>query len=159
MAIRLRLSRFEETTTGPAARRALLTVAVGLLAWWSPGGVRGAQAQTVPPPAPAMTGEARAHYDRGLALYAAKDYGAAIQELEAGYALDPRREFLFAEAQAQRLAGDCQRAVPLYQRFLTSEPSPLQASAAQVGLARCAQQMATATATNPPRRSRPGRRR
>ncbi|HXI60602.1 MAG TPA: hypothetical protein VNO55_31290, partial [Polyangia bacterium] len=46
---------------------------------------------------------------------------------------------------AQRLAGDCQRAVPLYQRFLATQPSALQASAAQVGLARCAQQMATAT--------------
>ncbi|MEA2699210.1 MAG: hypothetical protein QOI66_3481, partial [Myxococcales bacterium] len=79
----------------------------------------------------------------------AKKYPAAIQELEAGYALDPRREFLFAEAQAQRLAGDCQRAVPLYQRFLATEPSALQASAAQVGLARCAQQMATATPTPP----------
>ena len=89
-----------------------------------------------------MSGEARAHYDRGLGLYTAKDYAAAVAELEAGYALDPRREFLFAEAQAQRLAGDCQRAVPLYQRFLATLPAAVQVNAAQVGLARCAQQLA-----------------
>ncbi|HVR61962.1 MAG TPA: hypothetical protein VMU50_08690 [Polyangia bacterium] len=94
--------------------------------------------------APPMSEAARAHYDRGLALFAAKDYRAAIAELAAGFAIEPRREFLFAEAQAQRLGGDCRGAVALYQRFLATEPPAIQVSAAQVGLARCAQQMATA---------------
>jgi tetratricopeptide (TPR) repeat protein len=100
-----------------------------------------ARAQTTPVPPP-MNDEARAHYDRGLNLYAAKDYAGAIRALEQGYAVEPRREFLFAQAQAQRLAGDCQRAVPLYQRFLATSPTDAQESAAQLGLARCAQQMA-----------------
>ncbi|HEY2901252.1 MAG TPA: hypothetical protein VGL59_11795 [Polyangia bacterium] len=97
-----------------------------------------------------MSDEARVHYDRGLAFYGSKDYPAAIAELQAGYAADPRREFLFAEAQAQRLAGDCQHAVPLYQRFLATDPSAVQVNAAQVGLARCAQQMAAAPPAPPP---------
>jgi hypothetical protein len=93
-----------------------------------------------------MRDEARAHYDRGLALYQAKDYAAAIRELEAGFATDPRREFLFAEAQAKRLSGDCRGAVPLYQRFLDTAPPPVQASAAQIALGRCAQMLAAARA-------------
>src|SRR5262245_38585026 len=63
-------------------------------------------ADAAPPDAP-MSPDARAHYDRGLALYQAKDYAGAIREFEVGYAAEPRREFLFAEAQAKRLAGDC----------------------------------------------------
>src|SRR5579862_8300035 len=89
-----------------------------------------------------MQPEARALYDRGLAAYQAKDYPTAIRAFEAGFALEPRREFLFANAQARRLAGDCRGAVPLYQRFLEMGPPPVQASATQIALARCAQQMA-----------------
>jgi tetratricopeptide (TPR) repeat protein len=130
-----------------------LTLTLGLAA--TIGSARRAHAQGTAPAAPPpqtapMSEEARVHYDRGLAFYGAKDYRAAFAELEAGYAVDPRREFLFAEAQAQRLAGDCQRAVPLYQRFLATDPSPVQVNAAQVGLARCAQQMAAAPPAPPP---------
>ena len=89
-----------------------------------------------------MGAEARAHYDRGLALFQAKDYAGATRELEAGYALEPRREFLFAEAQARRLAGDCRAAVPLYQRFLASGPPAVQVNATHIALGRCAQQLA-----------------
>lgn len=97
-----------------------------------------------------MSQEAHAHYERGLELYGVKDYAGAIRELDAGYALDPRREFLFAEAQAHRLAGDCKSAVPLYKKFLDSEPDDVQVNAAHIALARCAEQMATAPA--PPAR-------
>jgi len=99
---------------------------------------------TKSPPAAAMTEEARAHYDRGLELYGEKSYARAIRELDAGYALDPRREFLFAEAQAHRLNGDCKSAVPLYKKFLESEPDDVQVNAAHIALARCAEQMANA---------------
>jgi hypothetical protein len=91
-----------------------------------------------------MKPEARALYDQGLALYQAKDYAAAIKALEQGFALEPRREFLFANAQARRLDGDCRGAVPLYQRFLEMAPPPVQAQATQIALARCAQQLAAA---------------
>jgi hypothetical protein len=94
-----------------------------------------------------MSDEARVHYDRGIELFTAKDYAGAILELGAGYAIEPRREFLFAEAQAFRLEGDCQSAVPLYQEFLTRDPTAAQINATQIALARCAQQLAT---TKPP---------
>jgi tetratricopeptide (TPR) repeat protein len=98
-----------------------------------------------------MDDQARVHYDRGIELYAAKDYAGAIRELEAGYAIDPRREFLFAQAQALRLSGDCTRAVPLYQKFLASEPNEVQVNATHIGLSRCAQQLASAKPTAEPR--------
>ncbi len=98
-----------------------------------------------------MSDEARAHYDRGLALYGEKDYAGAIRELDAGYTLDPRREFLFAEAQAHRLNGDCKSAVPLYKKFLDSDPDDVQVNAAHIALARCAEQMATAAPPVPAR--------
>ncbi len=91
----------------------------------------------------AMSEEARGHYERGLALYGDKDYAGAIAELEAGYAIDPRREFLFAEAQALRLNGDCKGAVPLYKKFLDSRPDDVQTNAAHIALGRCAEQMAS----------------
>jgi hypothetical protein len=89
-----------------------------------------------------MKPSARALYERGLAAYQAKDYAGATRAFEDGYALDARPEFLFANAQARRLAGDCRGAVPLYQRFLEKSPTPVQTSATHIALARCAQQMA-----------------
>jgi hypothetical protein len=85
---------------------------------------------------------AQALYDRALKEFDTRDYPAAIRDLEAGFALDPRREFLFTEAQAKRLSGDCRGAVVLYQRFLTTEPPALQIDATQIALARCAQELA-----------------
>lgn len=81
-------------------------------------------------------------YDKALKGFETHDYAAAISELEEGFALDPRREFLFAEAQAKRLSGDCRGAVVLYQRFLTTKPPALQIDATQIALARCAQELA-----------------
>jgi hypothetical protein len=85
---------------------------------------------------------AQALYDRALKGFETRDYAAAVRDLEAGFALDPRREFLFAEAQAKRLSGDCRDAVVLYQRFLTTGPPALQVDATQIALARCAQELA-----------------
>ena len=89
-----------------------------------------------------MRPEAAALYKRGLERFGGRDYAGALADLEAGYAIDPRREFLFAEGQAKRLAGDCKSAVTLYQRFLATNPSPVQANATQIALGRCAQHLA-----------------
>jgi len=89
-----------------------------------------------------MHPDAQALYDRALKAFETRDYPGAIRDLEAGFTLDPRREFLFAEAQAKRLSGDCRGAVVLYQRFLTTQPPALQIDATQIALARCAQELA-----------------
>ena len=80
------------------------------------------------------------------------------QALRAAYALEPRREILFAEAQATRLGGDCRAAVPLYERFLATDPPPRQVEAARIALGRCRDagrdRAAGARSRRPPRRQR-----
>src|SRR5205823_4412560 len=106
-----------------------------------------AEADSAPTPAtPVETATAEPVRGTKPATAAEKDYGAALAELRAGYALDARREFLFAEAQALRLGGDCKSAVPLYQQFLKSGPEDVQVNATHIALGRCAAQMAAAPA-------------
>lgn len=123
---------------------------VGLLLAVAPraaGAAEPTAAAVAPAPASEIEGpmrpDAQALYDRALSRFATRDYTAAIGDLEAGYKLEPRRDFLFAEAQAKRLGGDCAGAVGLYQRFLQSGPPAVQASAAQIALGRCAQELAS----------------
>ena len=65
-----------------------------------------------------MAPEARAHLERGLRAYADREWDDAIEELRAGYQIDPHPDFLFPWAQALRLSGDCAGALPLYRRAL-----------------------------------------
>jgi hypothetical protein len=104
------------------------TVVLGVLGL----AVAEAPAQAQPPGA-----ESQGHFDQGMALYAARDFRAAARELEAAYAIEPRREILFAQAQATRLAGDCAAAVPLYQRFLATGPPQQQIEATRIAMTRC----------------------
>ena len=140
---------------------AIVAPARAALAWGGSAVVPAAPAPTAPAPAPApapaapaaapaatsdvegpMRPEAAVLYKRGLERFTARDFAGAVADLEAGYTIDPRREFLFAEGQAKRLAGDCKGAVALYQRFLATSPSPVQANATQIALGRCAQHLA-----------------
>jgi tetratricopeptide (TPR) repeat protein len=84
-----------------------------------------------------MKPEAQVLYDHAMELYGGRKYADAIRELEAAYAIEPRREILFAQAQATRLAGDCPAALTLYQRFLATDPPPQQVEATRIAAARC----------------------
>lgn len=92
-----------------------------------------------------MLPDAERHLRAGLEHFTAKRYDAAIAELKAGYAVDPKPEFLYAWAQAERLRGNCNAAVPLYQRYLASGVTAEQAKLAADHLAAC-----TAAAPPPP---------
>jgi tetratricopeptide (TPR) repeat protein len=118
-----------------AGRSTLLALLVCAL---TAGGVRAAE--------PPMSLEAKVWYEEAMRLYAARDYRAAVSAFEAAYALDPRREILFGQAQAARLAGDCAAALPLYERFLATQPPPQQVEATRIGVARCAAMTAAAQA-------------
>src|SRR5688500_8437696 len=59
----------------------------------------------------------------GLARFEREDYAGAIDAFERGHAIDPRPQFLFALAQAERLRGDCKAALIYYRKFLTTSPS------------------------------------
>jgi hypothetical protein len=81
---------------------------------------------------------ARALLEEGLAAFGDREFARAIDAFQRGHAIEPRRVFLFAWAQAERLSGRCDRASPLYRRFLEQEPPRDQAARASEGLARCA---------------------
>lgn len=89
------------------------------------------------------------HLKRGVEFFAEGQYELALVEFRAGYALDPRSDFLFALAQAERLSGDCQTAIVWYRRFLKTNPHPTQAEAARVNQQRC-QRALESGASGPP---------
>jgi hypothetical protein len=96
-----------------------------------------------------MSAEAKVHFDRGIAHYAAKEYDAAAAELAQAYFIDPKREIVFAWAQAKRLAGDCASAVPLYRKYLASDPPKKTAEKAQDHLRACEAVVAPGAETDP----------
>jgi hypothetical protein len=92
-----------------------------------------ATARGEPPPSP----EAQARIDAGVSAFNAKDYTTASTEFEAAYALAPLPKVLFAWAQARRLGGHCEEAIPLYRRYLATKPTDEQIEAATTGMLLC----------------------
>lgn len=85
--------------------------------------------------------------ERGLRSYAVGHYPEAIASFQRGYEMQPRPEFLYALAQAQRMNGDCRGAVASYRAFLRTTPPERAAAPARQNLARCEELLA---ATPPP---------
>ncbi|MDX2023321.1 MAG: hypothetical protein SF187_24010 [Deltaproteobacteria bacterium] len=92
------------------------------------------------------TPQAQAAFERGVELADLKRFGDARNEFKASFQMAPSSSALFAWAQAERLAGNCREAEPLYQRFLQSAASSEQQEAARIALRRCE----TAPALPPP---------
>jgi tetratricopeptide (TPR) repeat protein len=74
--------------------------------------------------------KAKAHFD-------VQEYTAAEADLKAAYKLDAKPQILYALAQAQRMAGECDRAIVSYQNFLRTSPPEDQAKLAQDNIDRC----------------------
>jgi hypothetical protein len=91
--------------------------------------------------------EARRHLDKGNRLYLEGRYDDAIVELQAGYALEQRPDFLYALGQAERKRGDCKAAIRYYQAFVDTGQSPQRTVAVLVQIDRCKQELAAAPAT------------
>lgn len=81
--------------------------------------------------------------ERGLRSYAVGHYPEAIASFQRGYELEPRPEFLYALAQAQRMNGDCRGAVISYRAFLRTSPTERAAAPARQNMARCEELLAT----------------
>jgi tetratricopeptide (TPR) repeat protein len=80
---------------------------------------------------------AKKRYDEGLAAYAEHRFAEAIAAFAEAYALEERAEILFAWAQATRLAGQCDEAEALFQKFLLTHPPVAQVEAAEIAMKRC----------------------
>ncbi|HEY0253169.1 MAG TPA: hypothetical protein VGC41_16660 [Kofleriaceae bacterium] len=81
--------------------------------------------------------EARPHFVAGFKAFTAKDYKTARSELSIAYKLDPEVPLLYVWAQAERLDGNCTRAVELYQKYLYSDINKAQADAARNWIKEC----------------------
>jgi tetratricopeptide (TPR) repeat protein len=66
---------------------------------------------------------ARLHYQAGRAHLERGEFAEAIREFETGYKIKPLPLFLYNIAQVERVAGQTQRALEDYERYLKAEPS------------------------------------
>jgi tetratricopeptide (TPR) repeat protein len=94
--------------------------------------------------------DSKQHVTAGVAAYEAGDYATASREFEVAYALEPDPVVLYAWAQALRLGKRCDEAVPLYRRYLATNPNDTQIAAATTGIASCARQGAARETPPPP---------
>jgi tetratricopeptide (TPR) repeat protein len=88
--------------------------------------------------------DARSLRTRGLRAYDVQRYDEAIDAFRHAYEIDPQPDLLYALAQAERMSGDCRRAVDAYRAFLRSNPPSQQAASARKNLGRCEMQLAAA---------------
>jgi len=95
----------------PSSRRLAVMLVLGLAAR-----VGGAHADTPQDRAVALVAEA-------TAAYQGKDFARAAERFAAAYRLDPQPTYLFNQAQAHRLGGQCVPARDSYQLFLEREPT------------------------------------
>ncbi len=107
-----------------------------------------ASAPVIAGPRP-MSPDAKADFDRGSEKYTQHDYAGAITAYDAGYAIDPHPDFLYAKAQAQRLGGDCNSAIVTYQAFLATDPPASEAELARNNIGKCEQVLAASKPTPP----------
>src|SRR4029434_581747 len=75
--------------------------------------------------------------ERGQRFYDQKDYTSALADFEAAYTLDPRPVLLYARAQCHRLQNNCEKAIPLYEKFLATSPKAEQAAGSWEHIATC----------------------
>lgn len=68
--------------------------------------------------------EIREMVTRAEAAYKAQEWDAASRAFADVYAIDPKPDYLFARAQAERFAGRCNVAVKLWDSYIAAETSP-----------------------------------
>ena len=84
-----------------------------------------------------LTGAPASALDEARDAYLRGDFERASEAFARAYAEDPRPEFVYAQAQSERQAGRCDRAVHLYVRFLELAPEGPDAVKASQNLLHC----------------------
>ncbi|MEM6990682.1 MAG: hypothetical protein AAF721_09300 [Myxococcota bacterium] len=125
-------------------RRSLAAVAALWVAQASP-----AAAAPEPSSAGQPVETAEDAFAAGGAAYEAGDYERAAEHYERGYSLSPNPVFLYSWAQAVRNAGDCTRAIELYERFLETGATGDSKAAAEQNIARCREAVPEPAVTDP----------
>jgi len=104
--------------------------------------------------------DATAAYQDGQRRYLAEDYAGAAAQFEAAYNFDPDPAYEFNIAQAHRLAGNCDKALLWYRKFLVDAPKAPNVETVKKYItdeeAKCAKPVApTVTAPPPPQPEQP----
>jgi tetratricopeptide (TPR) repeat protein len=86
---------------------------------------------------------------RGARAFEAQRWDEAARAFEAAYADHPRPELLWAHAQSLRLSGRCDEALPLYDRFLGTNPSADEIVDAHTNIADCRARVGEAAEVEP----------
>lgn len=94
--------------------------------------------------------QAKAHLAVAQRMFAVQQYDKAIVELQQAYVLDPKPEYLYAIAQAFRLAGDCTKAIRAYEQYLKTNPVAAEAAKARANIERCKTEPPPPNAPPPP---------
>jgi tetratricopeptide (TPR) repeat protein len=81
--------------------------------------------------------EAEKHFNLAKGHYQAEEYKDAARELSLAHKIEPRTNILFAWAQAERLAGNCDGATKLYHRLRKAELADQDRLGVLEGLERC----------------------
>lgn len=67
---------------------------------------------------------ANEHFQLGSTAYENKDFSTARREFAAAYELDPSSQNLWSWAQAERMSGRCEEALPLYRKYRDGATTP-----------------------------------
>jgi tetratricopeptide (TPR) repeat protein len=94
--------------------------------------------------------------ERAEEAFAAGRWDEAADAFGDAFEADPNPKFVYAQAQAERLGGDCARAIELYDRFLALDPSAGPAEAARTNRERCRQEIERSRPPPPPAPPPPG---
>jgi tetratricopeptide (TPR) repeat protein len=86
--------------------------------------------------------QAKQHMELGTRYYSIQQFNKASDEYQAAYLLDPRPEYLYALAQAQREAGDCVKAIRTFENFLHLVHSEKYEALANTNIERCKHDLA-----------------
>lgn len=104
-------------------------------------------------PAAALAGpkeEAQAHIAKATEAHQRSDFNAALQELEAAYALDPQPDLLYAIGQVYSKLERCADAISYYERYLATAPTLEAAGQAQEAIDACKAKLPAPTPDPPP---------
>lgn len=82
---------------------------------------------------------ARQLFELGIDEYKQKQYDAAAASMNKAYSLDPIPETLYALAQSERMAGDCNGAIKHYEKLLDTSKDDQTVNAVKANLELCYQ--------------------
>lgn len=93
------------------------------------------------PPTKKAKADAKKHIAEGTKLYNIQQYAEAAEHYRAAYMLDPQPEYIYASAQSNRQAGNCEMAIPAYNAYLRTNPKEAERDKAQKNIERCEQDL------------------